>query len=114
MKVRSAKQKGRKGQKEIVELLMKTFPDLTDDDIKSTPSSVVGEDIIFSKKAKKKLGISIEVKYTERLNLWSSIKQAIENCDGRHPVVFFRKNNQQWRVIINADYYLDLLKKARK
>ena len=82
----SAKQKGRQGQNEVVNLL-KTYLKLTDDQVRSTPSSVKGEDIIFNSDIQKELNISIEVKRQEKLNIWDSLLQAFNNAKDNKGII---------------------------
>ena len=59
---RNAKAKGRLGQQEVRDKLLKTFPDLEPDDIKSTVMGDSGEDIQLSPAARKIIPLTIEVK----------------------------------------------------
>ncbi len=55
-------------------------------------------------------GIHIEVKRTEKFNLESSMQQAREDCAaGDIPVIFHRKNQKVWVVVIDADDFLDII-----
>ena len=74
--VRSAKAKGRTGQQEVVKLLLKTFPYLTEDDIRSTPMGSPGEDVLLSSEARIALPWNIEVKRGKAFNLVNACKQA--------------------------------------
>jgi hypothetical protein len=59
---RSSKAKGRLGQQEIRDTILKTFPELEPDDVRSTAMGQSGEDIQLSPKARQLLPLSIEVK----------------------------------------------------
>lgn len=76
MSTASNKAKGRGGQKEVVNILLKTFPELVPDDIRSTPMGSQGEDILLSPAARKKLPWDIEVKRGKAFNLVNACKQA--------------------------------------
>lgn len=55
-------------------------------------------------------GASIEIKRSEKLMLPAWIRQTEEQAgDDREPVLFFRQSRQPWRVVVRADYYLDLI-----
>src|ERR1041385_1117971 len=104
---RSARAKGRRGQKEVVDLILTTFPELTGEDVMSQPSSIPGEDIILTRKARTILPYSIEVKYQETLSIWASLKQAMSR---KWPgLLFFKKNNTEWYVAMKASTALDLM-----
>ena len=62
MKPRSAKNKGRRLQNFVRDLLRKTFPKLEDDDIKSQTMGMPGEDIVLSPAAKRAIPYSFECK----------------------------------------------------
>ena len=76
LSTRSAKAKGRKGQQDVVKLLLKSFPELTEDDIRSTPMGSQGEDILLSTAARELLPWNIEVKRGKAFNLVKAVKQA--------------------------------------
>lgn len=58
--------------------------------------------------------IHFEVKYTQRLDLYGSVLQAITDTKGTEkiPVVAHRKNNADWLVIMHADQWFRLVKDA--
>jgi hypothetical protein len=64
----SSKAKGRLGQQEIRDKILKTFPELEPDDVRSTAMGQSGEDIQLSPKARKLLPISAEVKRRKTLS----------------------------------------------
>lgn len=76
MKTSSCKAKGRTGQQDVVKILRKTFPKLTEDDIRSTPMGSPGEDILLSSAARQCLPWNIEVKRGKAFNLVKAVKQA--------------------------------------
>ncbi len=76
MKTSSCKQKGRLGQQEVVKILLKSFPELTEDDIRSTPMGSQGEDIMLSSRALELVPWDIEVKRGKAFNLVNACKQA--------------------------------------
>lgn len=55
-------------------------------------------------------GVHIEVKRTERLDLWSAMEQSARDAKpGEAPVVFHRPNRREWVVIIPASEFLKLV-----
>ena len=55
-------------------------------------------------------GLHIEVKRTEALRLYAALAQAREEGYKQDvPVVFHRKNNEEWVVILPAHDFLDLI-----
>jgi len=62
MRPQSAKAKGRVFQQDIRDLILKTYPQLENDDVKSTSMGAGGEDVQLSPAARKILPIQIECK----------------------------------------------------
>lgn len=112
-KTRTNKQKGRRGQQEIVAMLLETFPELEQDDIRSTPMGCTGEDIMLSPKAQKSLGgVQIEIKRRKTLSVANYITQADAHGQ-KAPIVFMREDRGEWLTCIKSDYFLKLLRKAQ-
>jgi len=105
---RSSKAKGRLGQQEIRDAILKTFPELEPDDVRSTAMGQSGEDIQLSPKARGLLPLSIEVKRRKSLaTVYDWYDQAKQ--DGQYePVVFFRADRKEWIVMVGLDHYLEL------
>lgn len=62
-------------------------------------------------------GIHPEVKRVERLNIWAAFRQAVEAARKRRdglPVVFFRKNNETWKVLMDLDDWISFYRAWRK
>jgi len=108
---RSAKSKGRLGQQEVRDKLLKSFPELQPDDVKSQIMGVNGEDIVLSPWARKYIPLSIEVKRRASFKtLYQFVEQAQSN--NYEPVVFLRGDRQPWLTVCNSDHYIDLLRKS--
>ena len=107
-KTATVKQKGRLGQQEVRDAILKSFPDLEPDDVRSTAMGQSGEDIQLSPKARGYLPISCEVKRRKRFDtIYSFYDQAKQ--DGQYePVVFLRADRRPWLVMISMDHYLEL------
>ena len=108
---RSGKAKGRLGQNEIRDKLLKTFPEFEPDDIKGCVMGDTGEDIQFSPAARKKLPLSIEVKRRKSgmQTAYKYIEQASSHNKGE-PVVCYRSDRKPWIVMIGLDHYAKLLR----
>eukprot|EP00965_Chrysotila_dentata_P258800 6213346-Pleurochrysis_carterae.AAC.6 len=115
MKVQSAKAKGRRLQQEVAAQLLRTFPQLHNDDVRSTAMGAPGEDIQLSHAARQLFPYSIECKNCERLNIWGAIEQARRNgtSDGVTPIVVFRKNKEPSHVVVPLDHFLEVLSSRR-
>jgi len=115
--VKSSKAKGRRLQNYVRETLRQIFieqwtklPRLEDDDIKSQTMGMTGEDIVLSPAAKKIIPYSFECKNVEKLNIWNALEQAETNCDGRTPVVVFKRNRSKTYVAIEYKEWLKTIK----
>lgn len=108
----SRKAKGRKLQNEIREVLLENFPELHPDEIKCAIMGENGVDLHISPRARTQINYSIEAKNTEKLNIWSAIKQAEENVvDGTQPMVVFRRNYSKTYAVVEFSHLVELLAK---
>ena len=55
----------------------------------------------------------IEVKFVNRLNIWSAIEQAKADAAGRKPLVAFKRDRSDWQVALKLDDFLDLIRRAK-
>lgn len=60
-------------------------------------------------------GYAIEVKRTERLELWSALDQAAKAADATQtkPLLAFRRNRTDWQVALPLADFLDLMERAK-
>ena len=108
MKSRSAKNKGKRLQNKVRDLILEKFNTLEDDDVRSTTMGDSGEDVLLSPAARKLFPFSIECKNQEKLNIWESYKQASDNAGKYEPIVVIKRNNQKPLVLIDAEYFVRL------
>lgn len=111
MKTSSVKAKGRRLQQWARDRLLKVCPSFRAEDVKSTPMGVNGPDVQLSPYAQDILGIQVECKNREdkRIPIWEYWDQA-KGHGKAEPVIFVKKNHRKPLVIIDADYYIELLK----
>ena len=124
MKTSSCKAKGRKGQQEVVKILLETlnrkiksgtfgsgFSELAEDDIRSCPMGSRGEDILLSPKARKLIPWDIEVKRGKAFNIVKACKQAHVRGSKHEPVGIGRYDRDKtWYACVELNYLLSLLK----
>lgn len=114
MKTQSAKAKGRLLQQWVRDQLITLFG-LSDEDIRSTSMGAGGEDILFSPVAARRLGISVECKSRDRIAVYGFYEQAQENCPpSREAVVVIKQNRAKPLVVVDAEYYFDLLERSTR
>ena len=113
MKASSAKAKGRRLQDSIVDALMEHFQgQLEDGDLRPAIMGESGTDIKRSPLAKRLFPYAIECKNQEKLNIWSALKQAEENCsNGDAPLLAFKRNRSETYIALRLEDFVKLLEK---
>ena len=111
VKPQSAKAKGRNLQKWVRDLLLESFPQLEEDDVRSTSMGCGGEDLQLSPAARKLFGFSIECKNQERLNVWEAYDQASANSGKHEPLLVMKKNRKKPLVVLDAETFVQIIKK---
>jgi hypothetical protein len=109
MKPRSAKNKGKRLQNKVRDLILEKFNQLEPDDVRSVTMGESGEDILLSPAARKLFPFSTECKNQEKLNIWSSLEQAETNSGKHIPIVIFKRNRTKTYVALEFEKLLELL-----
>ncbi len=114
MKPASGKAKGRRLQQKLRDAVLKVFPELKPDDVRSNPIGSAGTDLLLSPLAKRYFPFSPECKNVERLDLPGAMRQAIANAvkDGGKPLVVHSRNRDNIYVTLKLDDFLTLLRKV--
>ena len=113
MKPRSAKNKGKRLQNKIRDLILEKFDILEPDDVRSITMGDSGEDILLSPAARKLFPFSVECKNQEKLNIWSSLEQAEKNSGNHTPLVIFKRNRSKTYAVLEFDRLLELLNESK-
>ena len=109
MRVQSGKEKGRRLQQWVRDLLVESL-DIHPEDIESRSMGAGGEDLIMSRAARQSFPYSIECKNQEKINVWSAYDQATENSGNYTPIVVIKRNRSKPLVVIDAESFIDLHK----
>ena len=110
MTPRGAKAKGRNFQQMIRDILLKTFPNLEPDDVRSTAMGQSGEDIQLSPAARKLIPYNIECKAKAKSQVHTYYNQA--KGHGQHePVVIVKMDRDIPLAVISLDHFINLIKK---
>ena len=109
MKPRSAKNKGKRLQNKIRDLILEKFDSLEKDDVRSITMGDSGEDILLSPAARRLFPFSVECKNQEKLNIWGALEQAEENSGIHVPLVIFKRNRTKTYAVLEFDKLLELL-----
>ena len=109
MKPRSAKNKGKRLQNNVRDLILEKFNQLEPDDVRSVTMGDSGEDILLSPAAWRLFPFSVECKNQEKLNIWSSLEQAETNSGKHVPLLIFKRNRTKTYAVLEFDKLLELL-----
>ena len=114
MKSRSAKNKGKRLQNNVRDLLLESFTELEPNDVRSAIMGESGEDIKLSPAARKQIPFSFECKNQEKLNIWDSLQQAEENSGDYSPVLIFKRNRSKTYAVVEIDKFIELINENNK
>ena len=114
MKTRSAKNKGKRLQNDVRDLILETFKELEPDDVRSTTMGDSGEDVLLSPAARKLFPFSVECKNQEKLNIWSSLEQAETNAGPHIPLLVFKRNRSKTYAVLQLDDLMNMLDDKEK
>jgi|TARA_R100000995_G_scaffold82901_1_gene57601 hypothetical protein len=109
MKPRSAKNKGKRLQNKVRDLILEKFQQLEEDDVRSTTMGDSGEDVLLSPAARKLFPFSVECKNQEKLNIWSALEQTENNSNNHVPLLIFKRNRTKTYAVLEFDKLLELL-----
>ena len=109
MKPRSAKNKGKRLQNKVRDLILVKFQQLEEDDVRSTTMGDSGEDVLLSPAARKLFPFSVECKNQEKLNIWSALEQTENNSNNHVPLLIFKRNRTKTYAVLEFDKLLELL-----
>ena len=112
MKPRSAKNKGKRLQNKIRDLILEKFDILEPDDVRSITMGDSGEDILLSPAARRLFPFSVECKNQEKLNIWGALEQAEDNSGNHTPLVIFKRNRSKTCAVLEFDKLLELLNES--
>ena len=112
MKPRSAKNKGKRLQNKIRDLILEKFDSLEPDDVRSITMGDSGEDILLSPAARRLFPFSVECKNQEKLNIWGALEQAEDNSGNHTPLVIFKRNRSKTYAVLEFDKLLELLNES--
>ena len=109
MKSRSAKNKGKRLQNNVRDLILEKFHQLEEDDVRSITMGDSGEDILLSPAARKLFPFSVECKNQEKLNIWSSLEQTETNAGKHTPLLIFKRNRSKTYAVLQLDDLMEML-----
>lgn len=106
----SAKAKGRRLQQLVRDAILASFPDLTEDDVRSTSMGAGGEDVQLSSAARRHVPYGIECKARANLSqLYGFYDQA--KGHGKHqPLLILKGDRRDPLAVIDFQHFLDLIR----
>lgn len=111
MKTSSAKNKGRRFQQEIRDLILETLAHLKPDDVRSTSMGASGVDIQTSPKCQKDFPFACEIKNQEKISIWSALEQTERNSTNKLlPILFFKRNRSKAYVTLQVNDFFKIIK----
>ena len=108
MKTSSAKQKGRLLQQTVRDSILRSFPTLTERDVKSTSMGAQGEDVQLSEAGLKAFPYGIECKNLAKVAVYKFYEQA-ETHGGAEPLVVVKQNRSKPLAIVDLEHFIDLV-----
>ena len=114
MNTQSAKAKGRRLQQTVRDLILETWNDLEEDDVRSTSMGAAGMDVQLSPAAQKKFPFAVECKNVEKLNVYNAYEQATANCGKLEPLLVMKKNRKKPLVVMDLESFIQLVKRAEQ
>jgi hypothetical protein len=112
---RANKNKGRRLQKDAVDLILKHFPTLNKDDVRSTPMGMTGADVLLSQEGKRLLPFSIECKNQENRGykgVYRAYEQAQTHYESLEAVAIIKENGRKPLAVLSPDYLFQLQAKV--
>ena len=109
MKPRSAKNKGKRLQNKVRDIILEKFDKLEPDDVRSITMGDSGEDILLSPAARRLFPFSVECKNQEKLNILEALYQAEGNSVKHTPLVIFKRNRSKTYAVLEFKELLKLL-----
>ena len=108
MKTSSAKQKGRLLQQVTRDLILKSFPTLTERDVKSTSMGAQGEDVQLSEAGLKSFPYGIECKNLAKIAVYKFYEQAATHGSAE-PLVVIKQNRSKPLAIVDLEHFVNLV-----
>lgn len=105
----SAKAKGRRLQQQVRDVILESFPQLEQDDVRSTSMGAGGEDVQLSPAARKLFPYSVECKNLAKIAVFNYYEQA--SGHGEHePLVVIKQNRSKALAVVDLDHFINLVR----
>lgn len=112
MKTQSAKAKGRRLQQAVRDGILKRFPTLEPDDVRSTSMGAGGEDVQLSPAARKVFPYQVECKNLASIAIYKHYEQA-SGHNNHEPLLVVKQNRSNPLAVVDLEHFLDLVKRCK-
>lgn len=110
----SRKAKGRKLQQLVRDSILKKFPHLTIDDVRSTAMGQGGMDIQLSPLAGASFPYAVECKRNKSFAVYGPYSQASTNAGKYEPLLVIQGDRQKPLVVVDLEHFMELVKNVRQ
>lgn len=110
----SRKAKGRKLQQLVRDKVLKTFPHLDPEDVRSTAMGQGGMDVQLSPLAGASFPYAVECKRNRAFAVYGPYTQASTNAGKYEPLLVIQGDRQKPLAIIDLDHFMELTKHVRE
>jgi hypothetical protein len=94
-----------------VKKILEAFPDLTENDVRSTSSGTKGRDIQLSQRALGHFNYAVECKNKARIAIYNDYEQATTHVkDDEIPLLVIKQNRSEPLVVMSLDHFFELIK----
>lgn len=95
--------------------ILKVFPSLSPDDVRSTSSGATGEDVLLSQAAKDLFPFAIECKNHQSFAIYKHYEQARTHVRGSEfPMLVIKQNRSEPLVCISLEHFMDIISGNKK
>lgn len=95
--------------------ILETFPELTNNDVRSTSSGVTGRDVQLSEAALRVFPFAIECKSRSKIAVYDYYDQASTHAkDGELPLLVIKQNYSEPLVVLSLDDFMELYAGKKK
>jgi len=108
--IAARKARGRLLQKHVRDGILKAFPALTEDDVKSAPMGTSGSDVVLSTLGKNLFSYDVECKNAQTVNIWAAMEQSKKRCpEDLEPLLVVKRNGVKPLAIIDFEHFMQLV-----
>ena len=111
MKSASAKNKGRLLQQKVRDAILDVFPELTEDDVRSTSMGVSGTDIQLSAIGKRLFPYDVECKNYAKFAVYNHYNQRSTELE---TLLVIKQNRSKPLAIVDLDHFMSLVRRAHE